>query len=143
MAAWRDQYHTSLPVSVNLSRVDVFDPNLIETLDGVLERNGLQSCDLKLEVTESAYTENAEQLIRVINEMRAKGYEIEMDDFGSGYSSLNMLSSLPVDVLKMDIDFIRNIERNEKDFRLVELIIDIARYLLCPLSRKAWKRRTS
>ena len=133
MAAWRDQYHTSLPVSVNLSRVDVFDPNLIETLDGVLERNGLQSCDLKLEVTESAYTENAEQLIRVINELRAKGYEIEMDDFGSGYSSLNMLSSLPVDVLKMDIDFIRNIERNEKDFRLVELIIDIARYLKVPV----------
>jgi EAL domain-containing protein (putative c-di-GMP-specific phosphodiesterase class I) len=118
---------------VNLSRVDVFDPNLIETLDGVLERNGLQSCDLKLEVTESAYTENAEQLIRVINELRAKGYEIEMDDFGSGYSSLNMLSSLPVDVLKMDIDFIRNIERNEKDFRLVELIIDIARYLKVPV----------
>ena len=118
---------------MNLSRVDVFDPNLIETLDGVLERNGLQSCDLKLEVTESAYTENAEQLIRVINELRAKGYEIEMDDFGSGYSSLNMLSSLPVDVLKMDIDFIRNIERNEKDFRLVELIIDIARYLKVPV----------
>ena len=84
-------------------------------------------------MTESAYTENAEQLIRVINELRAKGYEIEMDDFGSGYSSLNMLSSLPVDVLKMDIDFIRNIERNEKDFRLVELIIDIARYLKVPV----------
>jgi EAL domain-containing protein (putative c-di-GMP-specific phosphodiesterase class I) len=56
-----------------------------------------------------------------------------MDDFGSGYSSLNMLSSLPIDVLKMDIDFIRNIERNEKDFRLVELIIDIARYLKVPV----------
>ena len=84
-------------------------------------------------MTESAYTENAEQLIRVINELRAKGYEIEMDDFGSGYSSLNMLSSLPVDVLKMDIDFIRNIERTEKDFRLVELIIDIARYLKVPV----------
>jgi EAL domain-containing protein (putative c-di-GMP-specific phosphodiesterase class I) len=133
MAAWRDQYHISLPVSVNLSRVDVFDPNLIETLDSIIKRNCLQCGDLKLEVTESAYTENAEQLIRVINELRAKGYEIEMDDFGSGYSSLNMLSSLPVDVLKMDIDFIRNIERNEKDFRLVELIIDIARYLKVPV----------
>ena len=133
MAAWRDQYHIHLPVSVNLSRVDVFDPNLIETLDGILERYGLKSSDLNLEVTESAYTENAEQLIRVINELRGKGYEIEMDDFGSGYSSLNMLSSLPLDVLKMDIDFIRNIERNEKDFRLVELIIDIARYLKVPV----------
>ena len=133
VASWRDRHGVTLPVSVNLSRVDVFDPNLIETLDGILERNGLKSSDLKLEVTESAYTENAEYLIRVINELRAKGYEIEMDDFGSGYSSLNMLSSLPVDVLKMDMDFIRNIERNEKDLRLVELIIDIARYLKVPV----------
>ena len=133
IAAWRDQYHFTMPVSVNLSRVDVFDPALIATLEGIIQRYGLKSGDLKLEVTESAYTENADQLIRVISELRGKGYEIEMDDFGSGYSSLNMLSSLPLDVLKMDIDFIRNIERNKKDFRLVELIIDIARYLRVPV----------
>lgn len=56
-----------------------------------------------------------------------------MDDFGSGYSSLNMLSSLPVDVLKMDMKFIQNIEANDKDFRLVELILDIANYLNVPV----------
>jgi EAL domain-containing protein (putative c-di-GMP-specific phosphodiesterase class I) len=56
-----------------------------------------------------------------------------MDDFGSGYSSLNMLSSMPIDILKMDIAFIRNIEQSEKDFHLVELIIDIARYLKVPV----------
>ena len=133
VADWRGRLGIRLPVSVNLSRVDVFDPDLIARLDGILSRNGLESRDLKLEVTESAYTENADQLIRVIEKLRGKGYEIEMDDFGSGYSSLNMLSSLPVDVLKMDIAFIRNIERNEKDFRLVELIIDIARYLKVPV----------
>ena len=133
IAAWRDRYHITLPVSVNLSRVDVFDPNLSAALDGLIARYGLKSSNLNLEVTESAYTENADHLIRVISELRGKGYEVEMDDFGSGYSSLNMLSSLPVDVLKMDIAFIRNIERNEKDFRLVELIIDIARYLKVPV----------
>ena len=133
VAAWRDRYHFTLPVSVNLSRVDVFDPDLISILDGLISRYGLKSGDLKLEVTESAYTENADQLIRVIGELRRKGYQIEMDDFGSGYSSLNMLSSLPLDVLKMDIAFIRNIERDEKDFRLVKLIIDIARYLRVPV----------
>ncbi len=133
IAAWREKFHRTLPVSVNLSRVDVFDPNLIGTLDRIIRQNGLTTADLMLEVTESAYTENADQLIRVIEELRAKGYQIEMDDFGSGYSSLNMLSSLPVDVLKMDIDFIRKIDRNEKDFRLVELIIDIARYLKVPV----------
>ena len=118
-----------LPVSVNLSRVDVFDPELGATMDGLLERYNLTPKDLKLEVTESAYTDNADQLIHVIGQLREKGYEIEMDDFGSGYSSLNMLSSMPVDILKMDIAFIRNIESSEKDFRLVELIVDIARYL--------------
>ena len=133
IAAWRDEYGVALPVSVNLSRVDVFDPKLSSTLDDIVARNGLSRADLKLEVTESAYTENAEQLIKVIEGLRGKGYEIEMDDFGSGYSSLNMLSSMPVDILKMDIAFIRNIEVSEKDLRLVELIVDIARYLSVPV----------
>ena len=133
IATWRSRHGVVMPVSVNLSRVDVFDPNLMEILDGIIARHELHAGDIKLEVTESAYTENAEQLIQVIEELRAKGYEIEMDDFGSGYSSLNMLSSMPIDVLKMDIAFIRNIERNEKDFRLVELIVDIARSLKVPV----------
>ena len=69
----------------------------------------------------------------MIRDLREKGYVIEMDDFGSGFSSLNMLSSMPIDVLKMDMGFIRNIERNERDFRLVELILDIARCLRVPV----------
>ena len=133
VAAWREKYGITLPVSVNLSRVDVFDPNLIATLEKIVAENGLDRRVLTLEITESAYTENADHLIRVIGDLRQKGYVIEMDDFGSGYSSLNMLSSLPVDVLKMDIAFIRNIERNERDFHLVELILDIARYLKVPV----------
>jgi EAL domain-containing protein (putative c-di-GMP-specific phosphodiesterase class I) len=123
----------TLPVSVNLSRVDVFDPDLRTVLDRLLAEYHLDCQTLKLEVTESAYTENASQLIQIINGLREKGYEIEMDDFGSGYSSLNMLSSMPIDVLKMDMAFIRNIEHNERDFRLVELILDIARYLNVPV----------
>ena len=133
IALWRKNYGMTLPVSVNLSRVDVFDPGLTETMDAIVVQNGLSRQDLLLEVTESAYTENAEQLIQVIQALRDRGYRIEMDDFGSGYSSLNMLSSLPVDVLKMDIGFIRNIERDEKDFRLVELIVDIASNLKVPV----------
>ena len=133
IAAWRDQFGTVLPVSVNLSRVDVFDPSLIATLDGLIERNGLKRSDLKLEVTESAYTEDADHLIHVIKQLREKGYEIEMDDFGTGYSSLNMISSMPIDVLKMDMEFIRNIERDERDFRLVEIVIEIAKFLNVPV----------
>ncbi len=126
IAIWKEKYGVTIPVSVNLSRVDVFDPQLEDILDGLIFDNGLTHQDLKLEVTESAYTENAEEVLKVIERLRAKGYEIEMDDFGSGYSSLNMLSSMPVDVLKMDRGFIMNIEHSEQDFRLVQLILDIA-----------------
>lgn len=94
-----------------------------------MEENGLSYNNLKLEVTESAYTDNAKHVLEVIQRLRELGFEIEMDDFGSGYSSLNMLSVMPVDVLKMDMKFIRNIETSETDRRLVELVLDIAEYL--------------
>ena len=129
IARWKKKYSFTLPVSVNLSRSDVFDPTLPDRLDRLILDNGLSYKDLKLEVTESAYTDNAKQVLDVIKSLRNKGFEIEMDDFGSGYSSLNMLSDMPIDVLKMDMKFIRNIEESETDRRLVSLILDIARYL--------------
>ncbi len=133
VAEWRQKLGVVLPVSVNLSRVDVFDPTLEDRLEGLIERYGLDHSALKLEVTESAYTDNAEQMIERISRLRARGFEIEMDDFGSGYSSLNMLSYMPIDVLKMDMQFVRNIAQSEKDFRLVQLVLDIAKYLKVPV----------
>ncbi len=133
IAAWRDKFGITVPVSVNLSRVDVFDPALEPTLDELLEKNNLDYSSFKLEVTESAYVEDAVQVIRVIRRLRDKGFEIEMDDFGSGYSSLNMISSMPIDILKMDKEFIKNIEHSPKDLQLVELILDIAGSLKVPV----------
>ena len=133
VALWRDRYGITLPVSVNLSRIDVFEPTLSDKLDEILTRNGLDRNALHLEITESAYTEDSDQVIRVIGRLREKGYLIEMDDFGSGYSSLNMLSQMPVDVLKMDMAFIRNMEHSEQDLNLVKLILDIARNLKVPV----------
>lgn len=129
VAAWRDTYGFTLPVSVNLSRADVFDPKLPQRLAQLIKSNELEYKNLKLEVTESAYTENSTKVLDVIRGLRDMGFEIEMDDFGSGYSSLNMLSDMPIDVLKMDMKFIRNIETNATDRRLVKLILDIAKYL--------------
>ncbi len=133
IAAWRDKLGFTLPVSVNRSRTDIFDSALEKNLLNLVESNGLTPKELKLEVTESAYTDNASQLISVIENLRGYGFEIEMDDFGSGYSSLNMLSSLPIDVLKMDMRFIQNVREDVREFRLVELILDIARYLDVPV----------
>ncbi|MBO4383998.1 MAG: EAL domain-containing protein [Clostridia bacterium] len=133
IARWRAQFGMTIPVSVNLSRVDVLDPTLEDTLDSIIMQNGLEHEALKLEVTESAYTDNADQVIMVVDALRRKGYTVEMDDFGTGYSSLNMLSAMPIDVLKMDRTFIRNIEHNEKDIQLVALILGIAKNLKIPV----------
>ena len=129
VAQWKKRYQFTLPVSVNVSRADTFDPTLIDRLWHLVEDNGLDYHDIKLEVTESAYTDNAKGLLELIRKLRDMGFQVEMDDFGSGYSSLNMLSDMPIDVLKMDMKFVRNIEKSETDFRLVKLILDIAKYL--------------
>ena len=129
VAEWKQKYHFILPVSVNVSRADIFDPTLTDRLIHLVQDNGLDYKDIKLEVTESAYTDNAKDLLELIHNLRGLGFEVEMDDFGSGYSSLNMLSDMPIDVLKMDMKFVRNIEKSETDMRLVKLILDIAKYL--------------
>lgn len=129
ITAWKEKYGFTLPVSVNVSRADVFDPTLVERLAELVESNGLDYGSIKLEVTETAYADDANQVLEVIRRLRERGFEIEMDDFGSGYSSLNMLSDMPVDVLKMDMKFIRNIENSETDRKLVTLILDIAKFL--------------
>ena len=131
--AWKDKFGVTLPVSVNVSRIDIYDPNLKDNLLQIVEKNGLTTKDLYLEVTESAYAEDAGRLIEVVEELRRCGFKIEMDDFGSGYSSLNMLSTLPIDVLKLDMKFVRNMLEDSKSYRLIEIIMDIAKYLAVPV----------
>lgn len=130
---WKDEFGFSIPVSVNVSRVDIFNPDLLQIMTGIIESHGLTTDDLLLEITESAYTDDSNQITTIINELRQLGFKIEMDDFGCGYSSLNMLTSLPIDALKLDMKFIRNICKNQKDYRLVSIMIDIARLLEVPV----------
>ena len=126
---WRRRYGREVRVSVNVSRIDLYNQNLIEYLDGILTENGIDPGQIYLEITESAYTENPEQIGEMVERLRDRGFKIEMDDFGTGYSSLNMLADVPVDVLKMDMRFVRNLHSNEKQETLVKLVMDIAKYL--------------
>ena len=130
---WYDRLGVKVPVSVNVSRIDMYDPNLIDYLVRLLEEYSLGAKDLLLEITESAYTQDSEQIIEMVNRLRALGFQIEMDDFGTGYSSLNMISRLPIDALKLDMQFIRNAFKEGKDTRIIEVIIDIAGYLAVPV----------
>lgn len=133
VACWKKTYGVSVPVSVNVSRVDIFDPKLPEKLSELTGEFGLEPHEFMLEITESAYSNDADGLIAVLKDLRGRGFKIEMDDFGSGYSSLNMLTTIPFDVLKMDMKFIRNMFRDEKSLKMVELVMDIASFLNIPV----------
>ena len=130
---WKDTLGFTVPVSVNVSRGDMGDANIIYTLLGILEAHRLEAADLHLEVTESAYAEDSDQIIETVSRLRAVGFQVEMDDFGTGYSSLNMLSSLPIDVLKLDMKFIQTAFAQEKDVHMLGIIIEIARHLSAPV----------
>ena len=130
---WRKKFGVTLPVSVNVSRIDIYDPDLISVLSEIVASNGIEAGDLMLEITESAYTEESKRIIEKVNKLRGLGFKIEMDDFGSGYSSLNMLAELPIDVLKIDMLFARNLLTDEKYKRIFKLMIDIAKHISVPV----------
>ena len=132
---WKDRFGFAVPVSVNVSRIDMLTPNLKSIFKEILEEYNLSPDDLTLEITESAYTGDSDQVISTAKELRGMGmgFRIEMDDFGTGYSSLGMLTHLPIDALKLDMSFIRSAFGENRDVLMIELIIDIADYLHVPV----------
>ena len=133
IARWKKELGMTIPVSVNVSRVDIAAPDMTDFITKIVKENGLEAKDYMLEITESAYTEDSKHIIEVVENLRSLGHKIEMDDFGSGYSSLNMLTSMPIDALKMDKAFIRNIKPGNKEMALVTLVLKIAQTLGVPV----------
>ena len=132
---WKNRCGFSVPVSVNVSRIDMLTPDLKNIFTEILAAYGLSPDDLMLEITESAYTGDSDQVNSTAKDLRGMGmgFRIEMDDFGTGYSSLGMLTHLPIDALKLDMSFIRSAFGETKDVRMIELIIDIADYMHVPV----------
>ena len=129
----KDTFHVDLPISVNVSRINIYDPELEDVFLGIIREFDLKPNELILEITESAYSNDENRLAEVVADLRNKGFFISMDDFGAGYSSLGMLTSMPIDILKLDMSFIRNMQVDEKSLMLVELVLDIARFLGVPV----------
>ncbi|MCR4770682.1 MAG: EAL domain-containing protein [Oscillospiraceae bacterium] len=127
--SWKDRFGWKIPVSVNVSRIDLSDPLLPQLLEKVVDEAGIAHEDFLLEITESAYTEDAEQIVSVAETLRESGFRIEMDDFGTGYSSLNMITALPIDTLKLDMQFVRTAFRDRNGMRLIEAVLSLARSL--------------
>lgn len=118
-----------VPISVNVSRLNFYSLDLLIFMLNLIKKYDLEPWMLKLEVTESAYTDNPQQLINIINQFKENGFPILMDDFGSGYSSLNMLKNIQIDVLKVDMAFVREIEQSERARTILLMIIGLAKEL--------------
>lgn len=129
MKAWKEKYDIFLPVSINLSRVDLYDPQLISEITNKVDEQDIPHEHIYLEITESAYTENTNQMMDIANNFKKKDFKIEVDDFGSGYSSLSVLTELELDVLKIDMSFIRNLNKNPNNMTIIKMIVDVSKML--------------
>jgi diguanylate cyclase (GGDEF)-like protein/PAS domain S-box-containing protein len=124
--AWRDE-GLHLRVSVNLSARQFRQENLAQTIYRILSETKVPPRYLELEITESDVMENAESAIATLDELKSKGVDISIDDFGTGYSSLSYLKRFPLDVLKIDRSFVRDVPTNGDDAAIVVAIIALAR----------------
>jgi len=127
--SWMDKGYSKISVSVNVSRADIYNPHLTDILLELIAKYEIPIRYLHLEITESAYTDNPDQIIVAVNKLRNLGFIIEMDDFGSGYSSLNMLAEMPVDVLKLDMHFIQSETSRTSGKGILSFVISLAKWL--------------
>ncbi|MEP0854807.1 EAL domain-containing protein [Trichocoleus sp. DQ-U1] len=131
LKVWQQQYSTTqgLAISVNLSGKQFSQPNLIEQIDRILRKTGLDGHYLKLEITESCLLENAEAAAILLWQLRDRNIQLSIDDFGTGYSSLNYLHRFPVNTLKIDRSFVNRMGAGGKDAEIVKAIVALAHNL--------------
>ncbi|PYS46306.1 MAG: hypothetical protein DMF68_19535 [Acidobacteria bacterium] len=127
--SWHDCGFNSLRVAVNLSPRQFQQPDLLLMIETTLKETGLRPESLELEVTESSVMKNTESAIKTLSELKSMGIKISIDDFGSGYSSLGYLKHLPIDVLKIDQSFVRDMTTAPNDAAIVMAIIQLAHSL--------------
>lgn len=127
IAKMKSQGLPTVPISVNVSRAHFYGSELINRLLDLVERYQLSTGDLELEITESICGEDSDSVYDKIRELQSRGFRIAMDDFGSGYSSLNMLKEMPLDIIKMDLKFLDG--NQEKGQKILKALIDMAHTL--------------
>lgn len=130
---WLDEGADPAPISVNVSRVNMYNPNLVGTISGLTRKYAVPPRLLNLELTESAYMDNPEIMGKTVLALQKEGFTVMMDDFGSGYSSLNTLKDIPIDVLKIDMKFLSGaVEAGRKEC-IMASIVHMAGWLKIPV----------
>lgn len=131
---WMDEGIKPVPISINVSRIDMLSMDVVKELNHLVGKYGIDKKYLKVEVTESAYVDNASKILHILKELEEAGFTILMDDFGSGYSSLNMLKDAIVDVLKIDMKFLElNEDDAQKGLTILKSIIDMTNEINLPV----------
>jgi diguanylate cyclase (GGDEF)-like protein len=129
LSVWREQFPWLVSMSVNLSGVQLGNPDLLRSVDEILQSLSLSGSSLKLEITESMLMEKGSAATALLGQLKARQIQLSIDDFGTGYSSLAYLQSLPIDTLKIDRSFISGIEHREKNLEITQTIITLAHSL--------------
>ena len=131
---WIDKGFTPLPISVNVSAMDILNTNVADTFRKLVRHYQLSETLIKIEITESTYVENAGLVKSTVQDLQKQGFMVLMDDFGSGYSTLNLLKDINVDVLKLDAQFLRMNESNAtKSIQILESVSAMAKTLRIPI----------
>lgn len=134
LKGWTDAGHTAVPISVNISQIDMLTIDVPKHFSGLLKKYGLPADLIKVEITESAYADDTATVRETVRRMREMGFLVLMDDFGSGYSSLNMLKSVNVDVIKLDAQFLRiQAQEERKGISIIESIVNMAKTMKLPI----------
>ena len=128
-AAWKRMGLGNLRVAANLSVVQLRNPGLVRQVEHIIAATGIDPQQVELEITESTTAREPDYIIRVLGDLKRLGVSISIDDFGIEYSSLNRLKTLPVDRLKMDIQFVHGIDKSAKDQAIAMVIIGLAQNL--------------
>lgn len=132
--SWIDRGYNPVPISVNVSRIDILSMNVPEYLENLIKEYNIPPKLLKVEITESAYLESDDFINETVNKLRKSGFIVMLDDFGSGYSSLNVLNNIKVDVIKLDMRFL-DIDKNDidKGIGILGSVINMVRMLGLPI----------
>lgn len=126
---WILEGRKPLPVSVNISRQDIFHADLVSVLLGLTRKYEIPVSLLRLEITESAFSQDTSPIIDVVKRLISHGFTIEIDDFGSGYSSLNTLKDVPAQILKLDMKFLEITDATQRGGNILESIVRMAKWL--------------
>ncbi|MGN0170805.1 MAG: EAL domain-containing protein [Lachnospiraceae bacterium] len=124
-----DQNLPTVPISINISRVNFYKPEFVQEIRRLTQEYDIDPTLIKIEITEGAYEDNPQYMMEAIKDFQASSFKILMDDFGSGYSSLNMLKDFNVDVLKIDMKFVNDLETSDRANNILFFILQMAKAL--------------